>query len=439
MSYLSSSKAGRRRGAVAAQAAVCFTALLGVAALTLDGGLLLVQRRFAQATADAAALAAATELFRNRASIHGPSNWDPGNAGRNSALAIAAANGYTNDGTTNTVVVNIPPSSGNFTDPTKYPGYAEVIVTYNQPRLFSGLFGSGTLTIQGRAVAREVVAPVNVSILTLAPTGTSLLVSGNTSITVPGPVVVDSSSSTAFSINGNSSSITASMISMVGNFSNSGNAGVSPAPTTGATPVADPLASLAPPDPTSIPGGVQSSSPMTIKGGTATLNPGVYQGGISVTNGAQVTLNPGIYYIEGGGLSLQNPGTTVTGAGVLIYNGETNGATNNPSSVGPITLQAHAVLNISPISTGTWAGISIFQDRSATAPISLQGGAGTNITGMVYAPLSNVTIIGGSNVIEGTSFITNTLNVQGGSSFSIPNPAVPVPISSNVPGVQLVE
>jgi hypothetical protein len=439
MRYLSSCQAGRRRGAVAAQAAVCFTALLGVAALTLDGGLLLVQRRFAQATADAAALAAATELFRNRASIHGPSNWDPGNAGHNSALAIAAANGFTNDGTTNTVAVNIPPSSGNFTDPTKYPGYAEVIVTYNQPRLFSGLFGSGTLTIEARAVARQVVVPLNFSILTLAPTGTSLLASGNTSITVTGPIVVDSSSSSALQLNGNSSSMTAPMISMVGNFSNNGGAGLNPPPTTGASSVPDPLASLAAPDPTTIPGGVQSSSQKTIKGGTATLNPGVYQGGISITNGAQVTLNPGIYYMEGGGLSVQNPGTTVTGSGVLIYNGETNGATNNPSSVGPITFQAGTVMNISPMTTGTWMGISIFQDRSATAAMTLAGGAGTNITGLVYAPLSNVTVIGGSNIVDGTSFITNTLNVQGGSSFSVPAPPVPVPNAGNLPGVQLVE
>jgi hypothetical protein len=439
MRYLSSSQAGRRRGAVAAQAAVCFTVLLGVAALTLDGGLLLVQRRFAQATADAAALAAATELFRNRASIGVQNGWDPGNAGHSSALAMAAANGFTNDGTTNTVQVNIPPSSGNFTDPTKFPGFAEVIVTYYQPRLFSGMFGSGKLTIQARAVAREVVTPLNFSILTLAPTGTSLLVSGNTSITVPAPVVIDSSSSSALQLNGNSSSMTASMISMVGNFSNSGGAGVNPPPTTGAQSVPDPLASLAAPDPTTIPGGVQSSSPMTIKGGTAVLNPGVYQGGISVTNGAQVTLNPGIYYMEGGGLSIQNPGTTVKGSGVLIYNGETNGATNNPSSVGPVALQAGAVMSISPMTTGTWQGISIFQDRSAKAAVTLAGGAGTNITGLVYAPLSNVTVIGGSNIVEGTSFISNTLNVQGGSSFSVPTAGIPVPNPGNLPGVQLVE
>ena len=127
-----------RRGMVTAQVALSLSALMAMLAVVADGGLLLVERRHAQATADAAALAAAASA---------------------SAMGVASANGYTNDGTTSTVTVNIPPLSGNFTVAkigAAANGYAEVIVTWNQQRFFSGIFGSGTIPVSARAVARSV-------------------------------------------------------------------------------------------------------------------------------------------------------------------------------------------------------------------------------------------------------------------------------------------
>src|SRR3954447_9749306 len=53
-----------RPGAIAAQVALSLTVVLGVAAVALDGGLMLAERTHAQATADAAALAAAVDLIR---------------------------------------------------------------------------------------------------------------------------------------------------------------------------------------------------------------------------------------------------------------------------------------------------------------------------------------------------------------------------------------
>ena len=55
----------RRRGTVVVAVSVCLVAILGVVALTLDGGLVVDKRRQAQAAADAAALAAASELFEH--------------------------------------------------------------------------------------------------------------------------------------------------------------------------------------------------------------------------------------------------------------------------------------------------------------------------------------------------------------------------------------
>jgi uncharacterized membrane protein len=70
------------------------TVLLGIAAISLDGAVLLTERRHAQATADAAARAAACNLYANFA-ING--GLDPKGTAAASALTTAVANGYTND------------------------------------------------------------------------------------------------------------------------------------------------------------------------------------------------------------------------------------------------------------------------------------------------------------------------------------------------------
>ena len=95
-----------RRGAIVVIVAFCLTLLLVCAAISLDGGGLLEQRRKAQATADAAALAAAESVFRNYPTDHGQ---DPGNLADARGHAIAAANGFADDGTDTIVTVHVSP------------------------------------------------------------------------------------------------------------------------------------------------------------------------------------------------------------------------------------------------------------------------------------------------------------------------------------------
>ena len=137
-----------RRGAVAVLVTLCLLPLIYVMALVLDGGILMGQRRQVQAGADATAHAAAYSLHVNYATNHGT---DPQGKAKTVALAIASDNGFTNDGTTITVTVNIPPTSGHFSG---VSGYAEAIVQYKQKRYFSAILGSGTMTVYARAVAR---------------------------------------------------------------------------------------------------------------------------------------------------------------------------------------------------------------------------------------------------------------------------------------------
>ena len=147
------------RGMVTAQVALSLSALMAMLAVVADGGLLLVERRHAQATADAAALAAASDLYVNWSNDN-PSGTDSLGTANSSALGVASDN-YTNDGTTVywTVTVNISPakySGGPNAGTTLPPGYVEATVTWYQQRFFSGIFGSGAIPVSARAVARSV-------------------------------------------------------------------------------------------------------------------------------------------------------------------------------------------------------------------------------------------------------------------------------------------
>ena len=157
---------------------------------------------------------------------------------------------------------------------------------------------SGSSTFLASSVSVTVTA--NVSILVLDPTANGALsLSGNATINVPGTVVVDSSSSSALTASG-SAVVKAGSIQVVGKVQKSGSATFTPAPVTGASPVADPLAHLAAPSTS----GLTNYGAVTVSGSSSkTLLPGIYSQ-ISISGSASVTLDPGIYIIEGGGFTV---------------------------------------------------------------------------------------------------------------------------------------
>src|ERR1044071_8534348 len=93
-----------RRGSVLVQSVICLIPILGVIALTLDGGSMLAQRRKAQATADAAAPAAGGQLFLESMTYKG---LDGDGKAAAAARTIASNNGYTGNGTSSRVTVNV--------------------------------------------------------------------------------------------------------------------------------------------------------------------------------------------------------------------------------------------------------------------------------------------------------------------------------------------
>src|SRR5581483_6635673 len=187
----------KRRGAVAVIVALCSTVIFGIVAISMDGGVLQEEKRHAQATADAAALAAASVLFENFPKQQGK---DSGDAAKNAALAFASKNGYTNNGTTSVVTVNIPPASGPYKN---LDSYVEVLVTYYQQRSFSRIFGAQPIQVRARAVARGAWVAPNVGVLDYAGKA-SLNSQGNGAFTEAGaPVIVNSNHTSAVVDSGN--------------------------------------------------------------------------------------------------------------------------------------------------------------------------------------------------------------------------------------------
>jgi hypothetical protein len=358
--------------------------VIGVMAVSLDGGLLYLHRRQAQSVADAAALAGAYQLYNG-------SNFS---VAQSSAITMGNQNGYT-----------IPSSS--VTSP--QTGYISVSVTGSQPRLFSAIWGSGTASVTASAVARGTnVAYSKAAILVLAGTGTSVTLSSTTQLAAAnGSVVVDSNSSMSILSSG-SPSITAPELDLSGGIRYSGsNPNNATSTKTGQASTPDPLASISAPSS----GGmtVQSSSTLSLSSGTTTLNPGVYTGGLAISGSASVQLNPGIYYINGGGINMSGPSSLI-GSGVTIYN--TGGGAINLSGTGSISLN--------PTTSGTYAGITMFQDRSNTASATLSGGSNISNTGTFYFPNAALTLSGTSGTATvGAQVITNKLTLSGGAGIKV--------------------
>ncbi|HJZ59073.1 MAG TPA: pilus assembly protein TadG-related protein [Gemmataceae bacterium] len=400
----------RRDGTVVVVVAVALIAILGVVALSLDGGMLMDKRRQVQCTADAAALAAADDIYLNWWQYKGTS--DPTGSGQDAARAVAAANGYVHGQNGCTVTVNIPPLTGPFAG---RAGHAEVIINTKQPRYFSRLFGTDDVPYGARAVARSLRGEIKAGIIILDPVGApSLSAGGNGTVSVTGaPVIVNSGAVGAISPNGGGS-LSAPEWDTKGTVIASGGAVIN-GPFVPTDPVPDPLANLPPPDPSTMT--IQSKNKTSLSGNgtkTVTLQPGVYVGGISITGQVNVILAPGIYYMQGGGFSWGGSGN-LTGTGVMIYN-----APQSTSDVINLTGNGNCVM--SPPLTGPYQGMTLFQDRTSTTPMNVAGsGSGTmTMSGTFYCAGANLKVTGnGTTDVIGSQYISYDLTVGGNGTFRV--------------------
>jgi hypothetical protein len=406
-----------RTGAVTPLVAIMMIVLFSFVAIAVDGGMLLTERRRAQATADAAAMAAACVLYDNY-----PVDQGLGQIGnpKGAALSVASANGYSDDGTTSSVTVNLPPTSGPYAG---LPSYVEVIVTYYQPRAFSGIFGSGALPVKARAVARGAWIDPNVGVLVLNYAGKGTLsVQGNGAFTEVGAkVIVNSNNSSAVVDTGNGT-MKAPEFDITGGNTVNGTGQLVTSPTlsnilTAMHPTPDPLAYLpAPPQPA--PGTMTKTS---LGGGNSQyyLTPGSYSNLPNFSSGDQVIFQQGgIYYLTSGGLNSQGANLTMdptTTGGIMIYNAGT-GTSDGINIAG----NASGTVNLGPLTTGIYQGLTFFQARNAPEDMQISGNGIFNIQGTIYAPDALLKVTGNGSVSNiGSQYISLDLSIAGNGNVSL--------------------
>jgi hypothetical protein len=399
--------------------AVCLTVILAFVAIAIDGGGLLEQRRRAQATADAAALAAAEDLFRNYPRNKG---LDLDGTGLSRALAIAAANGCNNDGTNSVIDVRFSPQTyagGPNQGKTLPKGYVEVSLQHNQPRYFSAILGAGAIPVPARAVARGRWEPSFVGIHVLDPhePGALRATGGGTGNVSGGASVIVNSDASDAAITTGGSSISATQFDITGGINGEGFVGEV---NLGAPPQPDPLRDL--PEPKISDYSVQSNGPKHYSNGTKTIYPGVYQGGISITGTANITMMPGIYYMDGGGFSMTGQGNLVAN-GVMIYSAPTQ-----PSDQINISGSSGGSVTMTPPTSGLYKGLTLFQQRSATQDMCVSGNGSFFVTGTFYCAGALLNVTGGGAGQIGSQYISRLLDINGGGGLGIdynPEQAIP--------------
>jgi hypothetical protein len=377
--------------------------IIAIVALGLDGGRMLEERRRAQAAADAAALAAAGDLYANYPSNQGT---DPAGTAKQAALNSAAANGYANDGSASTVTVNIPPTSGPFAN---QPGHVEVLIQVNLKGTFSAAIQGGDLPLQARAVARG--RPQKLGLLLLQSSGAdALTIDASAAITVSGAgISVNSTDAAAIRLSGGSLQVGA--LAVAGGVTKAGATVTGPV-LTGAAPSPDPFRKLAAPSSADYP--IRSTQATVITSDTpTTLQPGVYRGGIVLAGNASVTLAPGMYILEGGGLFVSG-NAKLSGNGVTLYN------TSGLIPGGMVYITGYGQVNLTAPSDGTYAGIALFQDRCLSTDIEADSNSRLQVTGLMYTPAAKFEIEGNAAVtVTSAGVISDHLEIADSATLSV--------------------
>ena len=385
----------RKRGFVLVVMVICAAVLTEFVGLAIDTGYLQLVKTRMQIAADAAAIGGAQEIRAN-----GSAN------AVTAAKTDSASNGFT-DGVSNvTVTVNSPPTSGFYTaDSTA----VEVIVSQSVKTLFMSVLGVTSSTVRARSVARLGSGPSCQYVLDPSASN-AFSISGGINVQVGCGVVINSSSATALNASGGAH-LTATSISVVGNYSSSGGAVLTPTPVIHAAAQSDPLAYVPAP---SVGACGYGATTYTVSGGaTTTLSPGVYCNGISISGGSHVTLNAGTYILLGGGLSVSG-GSTLTGTGVTFYN--TKDASH---TYGSINFSGGTTETLTAPTTGTLAGMLFFQDRSVASGVgsSFSGGTGCTFTGALYFPTTALSYSGGTTGSY-TILVSKTVSYSGGATLN---------------------
>jgi Flp pilus assembly protein TadG len=412
-------RGGERGQATVLMALFLSLVLLGFFGFALDIGLFFRERRMAQASADAAALAAAEEQSYGNTTSQMQS----------AANAAATLNGFNTSLASGPAIVTLStPSTGMYSTAASSSAPAHYVqATVYEPihGIFFSAFngGSTSLNITATAIAGTGSGSTSACVCLEGTSGETLNMSNNAKLSAPScGITVDSTSSNAAGVVGsaNVSAVELGIASTTWVQSNNVNNGGSIS--SGTKVVTSYSPSCAPAMPAVPSHGTCSADPFNSIGGggvTYTVGPGSTYGtttggdtvcytGLTVgANGDTVTLNTGIYVISGGTLHFESGGNR-GGSGVVFY--LTNGAS--------VSIDNGANISLSAPTSGTYNGILIYQDASDSSTLSIQGGASTTMNGALLAPNAAITLGNGSGSSITAAIVAQSLTMNGGGTLT---------------------
>jgi hypothetical protein len=128
--------------------------------------------------------------------------------------------------------------------------------------------------------------------------------------------------------------------------------------------------------------------------------------------------NDGIYFLKDSGFSSQGASMVMSPAttgGMMFYN-EGSGTSDKIS----ITGNEAGVVNLSALTSGTYQGMMIFQNRIAAEPITISGNGSFNMLGTIYAPNAEMSLTGnGASSTIGSAVIARTVTLGGNGSITL--------------------
>jgi hypothetical protein len=378
--------------------AVLAAVLAGFVGLVIDGGRVASQQQLARNAADGAALTGAYAI--------GVQGTTLATATSRSQQVLTAVGLPTGDLTLAYLDVNGSPTSTPANVAT-----VQATVVDNQRTFFLSALGVTTFQVSAVTQASTGLGGTGFScaMCVMAGAGTTFL-GMDTSVTnvTGGPVIVNSTGSPNIQLD-SSASFTAPSITIAGgSYSLGSGATISPTPVTGSA-VADALSSVPAPSVSGSP--VNYTSP----GGSTTISPGIYSG--INADGTSLTLNPGIYVLTG--LFQINSGS-VTGSGVMIYLTCSSYPTPCASggSGGYFDFSRTTDISLSPPTSGTYAGLTVFADRNNNATNIVDDNNPT-VTGTWYTLKMPFSQTSGGKTLKFGQFIAPSITLDKGTSMTV--------------------
>lgn len=430
-----------RRGNVLAIAAAAMPMVIGCAGLATDTIEWTLWKRQLQRAADSAAIAGVYD--RENATNGSTSNTSTAvshDLAINNHVWMSLISGYPQ--------VTYPSDSGAKVD------QVQVTLKIQQSLPFSSLFMSSAPIITASATAASISTGTPCA-LALNSTGTAMNYSGNATVNAPTCILYSDSASANSASAGGSSAVTAKSIAAVGGIQQSNNWNVqsyipySPS-------ISDPFSTIAP-DTTAMKcaghfqsgngngngnaNGVQTwvydSLDENTNMATATYlgSDGATHTGVNCWKSLSVGSNksltvPSTYsgpiYVDanaahGGNGSVDFQGNFTCGSCTVVL---TN-SDSTSSTIGTFSSNAQATNTITSPTTGTYAGIAVFQDRRASGGNTdkINGGANNVVTGAIYFPKDTLQINGtGTATSLCAMWVANNITFLGNSSIAISSP-----------------